>query len=108
MAKAAPKVAKGSASEMAAYLIKIRQRIERHKHYPRRARRRYQVGQVKVGFELTPKGLARQIRVLDTSGHGSLDKAACQAVATANPFPPPPPGFKNNYKLQIKILFQLN
>jgi protein TonB len=47
-------------------------------------------GKVVVAFHLLPDGSVRDVRVVQGSGHASLDRGAIDAVRNASPFPRSP------------------
>ncbi|MEJ2463923.1 MAG: energy transducer TonB [Candidatus Thiodiazotropha sp.] len=72
------------------YKAALRQAIETNKGYPRRAVRLRQEGEVVVGFTVLRNGVIEQLRVIESSGSGLLDKAARAAVEKISgqlPFP---------------------
>jgi len=69
-------------------LAEIRRRIQRAVEYPPRARKRGLEGVATVGFEIDrADGRAREIQLVDSSGHPSLDRAAEQSVVRAGALP---------------------
>lgn len=69
-------------------LAEIRRRIQRAVEYPTRARKRGLEGVATVGFEIDrADGRAREIQLVDSSGHPSLDRAAEQSVVRAGALP---------------------
>lgn len=69
-------------------LAEIRRRIQAALRYPRRARARGLEGVATVGFEIDHhSGLAQAIRLVGSSGHPSLDRAAERSVARAGTLP---------------------
>ncbi|MRI82869.1 MAG: hypothetical protein C6I00_00425 [Nitratiruptor sp.] len=74
----------------ATYASAIRAAIMRHRFYPRLARRSRKEGEVLVAFTLTPTGHLQDLRILRSSGHKLLDRAALQAIQRASKeFPRP-------------------
>lgn len=69
-------------------LAEIRRRIQAAVVYPPAARARRLEGVATVGFRIDPtSGLAQGIRVVGSSGHPSLDRAATQSVVRAGALP---------------------
>ena len=69
-------------------LEEIRRRIQEAVEYPELARRRGLEGVARVGFEIDrDNGLAREIRLVTSSGHPSLDRAAERSVTAAGSLP---------------------
>ena len=91
-----------------AYFAMIRLKIEANKAYPAGARRRNIEGKVTVGFVLETNGRATSIKVVKSSRHSALDKAALKAVREAAPFPRPPEYlFDKPIPLRITVAFEL-
>lgn len=67
----------------------VRVAIDRHLVYPLKARRMGWTGRVVVAFELDERGVPGEVRVASSSGFGSLDDAAVEAVRSAAPFDAP-------------------
>ena len=78
-AASAPRAAE-QADLRARYKAQLLAAIERHKHYPARARRRGIEGQVQVGFSVMADGSLQDIHVVKGSGSKVLDKAALEAL----------------------------
>lgn len=86
----------------------IRQRIEQKKKYPRRAKRMRKQGVVKVAFTITRNGILSKLRIVQSSGVTSLDKATLQAVKKVGRFPAIPPGIrKQSLSYIIPISYRL-
>ena len=64
--------------------------LRRYISYPMSARSKGWEGKVSVSFRLGPDGLARDIRVVASSGFSVLDRSAVAAVRKASPFLPAP------------------
>ncbi len=75
----------------------IRQKIEKKKRYPRNAKRRRDEGIVKVAFTISKNGTLSKLRIHQSSGVQSLDKAALSAVKKVGRFPPIPPALNKNF-----------
>jgi protein TonB len=90
------------------YFDLVRLKIERHKRYPRLARRRNIEGRVTVGFVIIPDGSVKRVRVVQSSRFKILDRAALRAVTESMPFPKPPQDLsKSALPLQLTIVFEL-
>ena len=90
------------------YLEMVKRKIERHKKYPDTARTRQIEGRVTVRFVITPEGDVKGLKIVKTSGHHHLDKAALTAVKLSAPFPKPPKQFfKGDITLMITVVFEL-
>jgi protein TonB len=68
-------------------LSEIRRLIEKKKSYPGLARRRGWEGKVVVEMQLDGAGALADLRVVEKSGYGVLDRATLSAVRRAAPFP---------------------
>ncbi|WP_236583205.1 energy transducer TonB [Nitratiruptor sp. YY08-13] len=86
------------------FASKIRLAIQKHKYYPRVARRTKKEGVVRVCFELTPQKEIENIAILQSSGHKILDKAAIKTIKKARrDFPMP----KQRVKIVVPIEYKL-
>ncbi len=65
----------------------IRQKIQNALEYPPLARLTDSDGEALVRFEIDREGVARDVRVIRSSGHERLDASAVRAVESANPLP---------------------
>ena len=65
----------------------IRERIQDALEYPPLARLRDSGGDALVRFEIDHEGVAREIRVVRSSGYPLLDASAIRAVENARPLP---------------------
>ena len=65
----------------------IRDAIQHAIAYPATARRMGWEGKVLVTFQLLSDGSVRDVRVVQSSGHATLDRGAIDAVRNASPFP---------------------
>lgn len=72
----------------AAYLEKFRQKVEFYgnRYYPEAAKQQSLSGEVRLMVILNQNGGIRAIRLIETSGHASLDEAAKNSVRKAAPF----------------------
>ena len=73
------------------YHARLRAWLERHKRYPRRARRRREQGVVVLRFVADRMGAVLDLEIEETSGHPLLDEAALDMVRRAQPLPEMPP-----------------
>lgn len=86
------------------FLISIKQAIDKNLHYPRKARMMKLSGIVNIKFELLKDGRVQNIKIIDSSGHGILDKSAHKTILDARAYFPQP---KNNVTIQIPIQYKL-
>ena len=64
--------------------------LEKHKKYPRRAKRLRIEGEGLLRIVIDRTGRTRQIKLEQHTGNRLLDKAVLEMVERANPFPPMP------------------
>ena len=79
------------------YIARLRLWLERHKDYPKLARRKRMQGVVLLYFRVSRDGevLAQEIR--ESSGHALLDEAALDMLARAIPLPSFPKEMAGGY-----------
>jgi periplasmic protein TonB len=82
----------------------IKDLINRHITYPKTARQMGWQGKVKISFFISSDGHAKAIKIVESSGIGSLDLNAVEAVKSASPFPEPPV----EAKIIIPVFYQLH
>ncbi|MEQ1976917.1 energy transducer TonB [Xenorhabdus sp. SGI240] len=95
-----PLVGQGN-SEVDNYYARLRQEIERHKRYPRKAKRMKQQGIVTVNFTLLDDGTLTAAKVVNSSGNSTLDNAALDAINHANSVGSIPTGIEPNVMLTL-------
>ncbi|MDC9582564.1 energy transducer TonB [Xenorhabdus sp. PR6a] len=95
-----PLVGQGN-SETDNYRARLRQEIERHKRYPRKAKRMKQQGTVTVNFTLSDDGTLTAARVVNSSGNDALDNAALEAVGRASSVGAKPADISPDVTLQL-------
>lgn len=88
------------------YLGQLLTHIEKHKFYPRAARRRGLQGVIQVSFVLHDSGQISNVLVAD--GHEVLRKAAEEAVRAALPLPLPPRDVASPLRVSFGMEFKLN
>ena len=64
--------------------------LERHKRYPRRARRRGQEATVHVWVAISREGAVLEHHLTEASQYSALNKETLALIARAQPLPPPP------------------
>lgn len=64
--------------------------LEKHKRYPRMARRRNQQGTAILYFKIDRNGRVLNYNIRSSSGYKTLDHAASAMLQRANPLPPAP------------------
>ena len=75
--------------------------------YPLRARLRCVEGKVILGMEVLANGRAGEVRVLESSGHGSLDRSALDAIASWHFRPARRMGQAVASTLKIPVIFSI-
>ncbi len=73
-----------------AYMLRLKERIERIWHYPAEAATRGIYGDLYIRFTIKRNGMLSDVELLRTSGHRNLDQAAMQALKDGEPFWPLP------------------
>ena len=82
--------------------------IGRHKQYPRIAQMRGWEGEVVVEVQLDGNGKMISKKVIQSSGHETLDKQALVMVDKAAPFPTPPEALRgSSFSIKVPIPFRL-
>ena len=81
-----------ASSTDAFYLNSWRRKIENigNLNYPEEARKRKLYGSLRLMVAITPDGRLKEVELLDSSGHKTLDEAALRIVRLAAPFAPFP------------------
>ncbi|MBI6548094.1 energy transducer TonB [Xenorhabdus lircayensis] len=95
-----PLVGQGN-SEVDNYRARLRQEIERHKDYPRKAKRMKQQGTVTVNFTLLSDGTLTTAKVVNSSGNSTLDNAALNAINRTSSVGPIPADIPSDVTLQL-------
>ncbi len=92
------------------YLAMVSKALQRHKRYPRVARRRGLSGKVVLDFVILPNGQITEARIIEnqSTGHGILNRAALSALKRASPLPPFPKTLKKrSLQVTIPIVYEL-
>ncbi|PHM66153.1 hypothetical protein Xsto_01378 [Xenorhabdus stockiae] len=97
-----PLVGQGN-SESDNYYARLRQEIERHKRYPRKAKRMKQEGTVIVNFILQDDGSITAAKIIQSSGHSAMDNEALKALSLAQSIGPKPTTLAADITLQISF-----
>ncbi|CDM92101.1 energy transducer TonB [Xenorhabdus bovienii] len=95
-----PLVGQGN-SALDNYPSRLKQEVESHKRYPRKAKRMKQQGTVTIGFTLLNDGSFTAARVINSSGNSVLDDAALDAIARASSVGPKPADLAPDVTLEI-------
>lgn len=90
------------------YLDLVRDWLEKHKEYPRRARQRNQEGTAVLWFEVDRQGHVLAYRLIESSGHPILDRAVEAMIERASPVPAMPPDMRQaKLELAVPISFSI-
>ncbi len=90
------------------YLSKLRAVIERHKRYPRSAKRLRQEGIVRVEFEIRKDGRIFHSRILEGSRYKKLNRATLKILEDIGAFAPIPKELgKNSWKINVPIAYKI-
>jgi TonB family protein len=76
-------------------------RLARNKHFPPDARRNGQEGRAVVRFVIEPSGSVSSIVLAQGTGVASLDSEAQAVVRRSSPFPPPPSGRREAFRVPL-------
>lgn len=91
------------------YAQELYRKLAREKSYPSAARRAGLEGEVVVEVRIDSEGEILSVDLHESSGHGSLDRAALEAVRSLKRFPAPPSALAwNKKRLQIPIRYRLD
>lgn len=88
------------------YLDQIKREIDRHKQYPRRARKMRIQGDIQVQFDVTEKGELVNAKVVDSEKSQFFEQAILDAIKRCKPLGKPPENM--NRKMILKINFKLD
>jgi TonB family protein len=95
-------------NELLRYQQIIKQKINRHKIYPRLARKKGIEGKALIEFLISRDGQVKETRLVKSSNYKILDQAAIRAVSNAGPFLPLPVAInKNELWLKLTVSFKL-
>ena len=94
-------------NEKKQYLETIAAHLDKHKFYPRSARRRHIEGGVKVSFDLLLDGNILNLKIF--SGHSALQKATTESIRSALPIPPRPESLLalNTMKIEYTMQYEI-
>ncbi|MGB0911649.1 MAG: energy transducer TonB [Nitrospirales bacterium] len=99
-------VSNGLSKEVLAFLKLLREKIERHRQYPRVAKRLGYQGTTTVSFALSHAGDLTLLKVSEPSGHSILDEAALEAIQNVTPLKPPKT--IGGTAIEIPVAFELS
>lgn len=83
------RVSNGLSKEVLAFFKLLREKIEKHRQYPRMAKRLGYQGTTTVSFALSHTGNLTLLKIAEPSGHAMLDEAALEAIQSISPLKPP-------------------
>ena len=83
------------------YQLVVGGMLEGAKQYPESAIRRGTQGTATIGFVVDESGAVESISLLRSSGKADLDSESVALVRRAAPFPPPPPGAKRSFAIEV-------
>ncbi|MEQ8829359.1 MAG: TonB family protein [Alphaproteobacteria bacterium] len=90
------------------YISELRYWLERHKTYPKQARRKRMQGIVVIAFRVFRDGRIEDARIRDLSEHDPLNEEAMAMLERAAPLPTFPPSMKGDHlDLVIPVEFSL-
>lgn len=90
------------------YISSLIRRTQSFAKYPRIALKRNQEGTVRLTVTLSPTGSLLNIEFEEESRYDSLNKAAREAIESANPFPPMPPELmESQFQFSVPIVFSI-
>ncbi len=93
---------------MLRYQDMIKQKIESHRKYPNWAKKQGFEGSVYLTFIVLSNGVAKNIKIIHSSGFDILDKEAISTVKRASPFKPIPEKFNCfSLRMGVALVFQL-
>jgi len=96
-----------SEDALAKFLLQVRQTIERHKQYPRRARFQGIEGTTQLRFRILPTGEPTEIQVVQSSQSAILDEESVAAVKRVTRFPQPPVKSPMGILIRLPFVFHL-
>ena len=97
----------GPGAEYAAYLGRLRTRIQESLRYPLAARRRGLSGTVHVEIIIRPDGVISAVAVADSSAHAVLDDAAVETIRRLVPEPLPRDVPPRTLRVRLPVVFAL-
>ena len=92
------------------YLARLAVWLDRHKRYPREARRRGQEGEITVRFSINDEGNLLSYELIEPSSYVALNNAVVKMLTSASPMPAVPPelrGGQTSFEYSIPVVFKL-
>ncbi|WP_198305324.1 energy transducer TonB [Arcobacter vandammei] len=97
-----------------AYLARVKAKVEKHKVYPKAAKRLHQTGTVEVNFDVHKKGNVKNVRIAKHSKFEKLDEATMELLISIATFEPIPDELDDELKnkevwnITIPIVYQIH
>ena len=101
------RVAAVQAGLLGQYLAVVKERVESHRDYPSFARQSGHQGTVMLRVRIAADGGIGSIAVAQSSGYGTLDRAAVAAVKRAAPFKAPAGFGLREVTVEVPIVYRL-
>lgn len=99
----------GDPAAEANYFVQLSHYLGQHKRYPMAARRQRREGVAEVEFTLSRSGEVLRARVINSSGHGILDREVIKMLERAAPMPAFPSSFSaNQLVITLPVSFNLS
>ncbi|HNR13971.1 MAG TPA: energy transducer TonB, partial [Thermodesulfobacteriota bacterium] len=89
---------------LAEHFAYIKDLIQQHLNYPRRAVQMGWEGKVVVSFVIQENGISKDVKIVESSGFSVLDDNVVRAIHAVEPFPRPP----MKAEVQVPIMYRLN
>ncbi|MGH7274912.1 MAG: energy transducer TonB family protein [Nitrospiria bacterium] len=90
------------------FLQEVRNRLEKAKRYPWKARLKSLEGKVRLEFYINPLGKPEEVKVVESSGSETLDEEGLAIVERAGQFPHLPIEWENGIHISVPLVFKLN
>lgn len=100
----------GQQGQTQVYLGELLHWLERHKRYPRKAKRTGIEGTAQLRFSMQRNGRVVQPQIQQSSGSAVLDKAALRLLQEASPLPPAPESLqagRDTLTLVIPVVYKI-
>ena len=105
---APPPSAKADQDALKAYLRLVFETLEKHKRYPKYAKRRAMNGRVVLKFVVMADGRVVNPQIAKIDGHKSFRRAALQALSRAGNMPPFPDSIqRRQLSVEVPISYQI-
>ncbi|MDR5614266.1 MULTISPECIES: energy transducer TonB [unclassified Arsenophonus] len=90
------------------YYSLLKQEIERHKIYPRQARKQRHRGRVLLQFNINADGSLYDAKIIRSSGFNTLDKAALMAIIKSRSIGPKPIHISSTMSTELEFKLDRN